>query len=154
MIDHFAAPWVTRDSYRLRDDARRFETWENSYALRAGLGAAAAYAMALGLGAIQDRAWTLAAGLRERLLQIPGSRLRDIGTENCAIVSFTIDGVDPRQAVTALREQRIAIGASDPASTRLDAEARDLPIVMRAAPHYYNTDEELDRLVGALKALC
>jgi selenocysteine lyase/cysteine desulfurase len=28
MIDHFGAPWVARDHYRLRDDARRFETWE------------------------------------------------------------------------------------------------------------------------------
>ena len=32
MIDHFAAPWVAPDRYRLRDDARRFETWESNYA--------------------------------------------------------------------------------------------------------------------------
>ncbi|MEK6217270.1 MAG: aminotransferase class V-fold PLP-dependent enzyme, partial [Boseongicola sp.] len=30
MIDHFGAPWVARDQYQLREDARRFETWENS----------------------------------------------------------------------------------------------------------------------------
>ena len=55
MIDHFAAPWVAKDRYQLRPDARRFETWENSYALRAGLGAALDYAMAIGLERIQDR---------------------------------------------------------------------------------------------------
>ena len=38
MIDHFSAVWVARDRYELRDDARRFETWENAYANRAGLG--------------------------------------------------------------------------------------------------------------------
>ncbi|MEK6205913.1 MAG: aminotransferase class V-fold PLP-dependent enzyme, partial [Amylibacter sp.] len=32
MIDLFSAPWVSTDAYELRDDARRFETWENSYA--------------------------------------------------------------------------------------------------------------------------
>ncbi|MBT3534489.1 MAG: aminotransferase, partial [Rhodospirillaceae bacterium] len=47
----------------------------------------------------------------------------------------------------------IVIGASTPSSTRLDAEARDLPVVMRAAPHYYNTEQELKQFVQALRAL-
>lgn len=41
VIDHYTAPWVATDSYQLRADARRFETWENAYTLRAGLGEAA-----------------------------------------------------------------------------------------------------------------
>ena len=49
MIDHYAAPWVARDRYELRPDARRFENWENNYAARLGLGAAVDYALALGL---------------------------------------------------------------------------------------------------------
>jgi selenocysteine lyase/cysteine desulfurase len=53
MIDHFAAPWVSRDAYRLRDDARRFETWENNYAARLGLGAAVDYALDIGIGPIE-----------------------------------------------------------------------------------------------------
>lgn len=60
MIDHFAAPWVARDEYRLRDDARRFETWENNYAARLGLGAAVDYALDIGLGPIQQRCRMLA----------------------------------------------------------------------------------------------
>ncbi len=152
MIDHFAAPWVATDRYELRNDARRFETWENSYALRAGLGVAVQYAMALGLDAIRDRAWTLAQTLRTMLMDIPGCQVRDIGAETCAIVSFTIEGLEPRAVVAALGEQGITIGASDPDSTRLDAQARSLPTVLRAAPHYYNTDEELTRLVTALQA--
>jgi selenocysteine lyase/cysteine desulfurase len=55
--------------------------------------------------------------------------------------------------VAALRDQRINIGTSSPDSTRLDSEARRLPILLRAAPHYYNTSEELDRLIVALTAL-
>ncbi|MFK5977689.1 MAG: aminotransferase class V-fold PLP-dependent enzyme [Rhizobiaceae bacterium] len=153
MIDHFAAPWVATNRYELRNDARRFENWENSYALRAGLGVAANYAMSIGLEAIQVRAWGLADKLRERLGEIPGTQLCDIGSEQCAIVSFTIENLDPRDTVAKLRLQKINISASDPESTRLDAETRNLPTVLRAAPHYYNTSEELERLVMALHGI-
>ena len=153
MIDHFGAPWTAANSYKLRDDARRFETWENAYALRAGLGVAVDYALEIGLDDIQVRAWGLADELRGKLSEVPGARIRDIGRETCAIVSFTIDGLDPCETVAALRDQRINIGTSSPDSTRLDAEARGLPVLLRAAPHYYNTSEELDRLIVALAAL-
>jgi selenocysteine lyase/cysteine desulfurase len=153
VIDHFAAPWVSRDAYRLRGDARRFETWENSYALRAGLGAAVQYAAGLGLEAIRDRAWGLAERLRAGIAGLGGARVLDAGREHCAIVSFSIDGLDPRQTVAALNGEGIVIGTSDPDSTRLDAEARGLPVLLRAAPHYYNTPAEVDRLVEALGVL-
>lgn len=153
MIDLFSASWDTVDSYSLRPDAKRFENWENSYALRAGLGAAAEYAMRVGLSAIQERAWGLAAHLREGLSSIDGVELRDAGDEQCAIVSFTYEGHEPRRTVLELRAQKINIGASSAASTRLDAEARGLPTLLRAAPHYYNTHEEIDALLSALRAL-
>lgn len=153
MIDHFSAPWIAKDRYLLRPDARRFETWENSYALRAGLGAALEYAMDIGMASIQTRAWGLATHTRRLLDDMDGADVKDLGSEQCAIVSFTIDGLDPKESVAALREQRIAIGASQPSSTRLDSEARDLSTVFRIAPHYYNTEDELERCIAALKAL-
>lgn len=152
MIDHFAAPWVAKDRYELRPDARRFENWENSYALRAGLGVAADYAQDIGLQNIQDRAWGLADSLRQRLRALPGAKLFDLGAPACAIVSFTLESIEPRALVAELRQKNIYIGASDPESTRLDSEARLLPILLRAVPHYYNTEEELDRFMAALKA--
>ena len=153
MIDFFGAPWVAADRYELRPDARRFETWENAYALRAGLGAAVDYALELGLAPIRDRVRRLADGLREALADVPGATVRDLGRERCAIVSFTVDGLDPERTVAALREDGISIGTSTPGSTRLDAEARHLPTLLRAAPHVYNTEDEIDRLVAALRAL-
>lgn len=153
MIDHFAAPWVSHDTYELRADARRFENWENAYALRAGLGAAVQYAAKIGIDKIQARAWGLADLLRQQLATIPGAILRDAGTVQCAIVSFTIEGLEPREAVAALLSQGINIGASDPSSTLLDSKDRGLPTVLRAAPHYYNTEGEIDQLIAALKTL-
>lgn len=150
MIDHFSAEWVEPDRYELRPDARRFENWENAYALRAGLGVAVDYALDLGLEAIQERAFALASYLRGQLNELPGTEVRDLGSQPCAIVTWTTDGLEPQVTVKALRSQGVTIGASWPNSTLLDSTRRGLPIMFRAAPHYYNTQDEIEKLVAAL----
>ncbi|HBQ36688.1 MAG TPA: aminotransferase [Rhodobacteraceae bacterium] len=151
MIDHFAAPWVEAGRYELRKDARRFENWENAYALRAGLGAAVRYALDIGIENIQQRAWGLADYCRQQISEIKGAKLRDVGQQKSAIVSFTIEGLQPDDAVSKLGKRGICIGSSDPDSTLLDAKARGLPTVLRAAPHYYNTKADIDTMIAALK---
>jgi cysteine desulfurase / selenocysteine lyase len=153
MIDHFAAPWVSRDAFRLRDDARRFETWENNYAARLGLGAAVDYALDIGIGPIERRCRMLADRLRGGLASIRGIRIRDLGRAPGAIVSFTVEGYEAEAVVSDAAAAGITIGASDPSSTRIDAEIRSLPPVVRASPHYYNTDAEIDRLIAHLAGL-
>lgn len=153
IIDHFAAPWVARDEYRLRDDARRFENWENNYAARLGLGVAVDYALAIGLGPIEERCRLLASRLRRGLAAINGITLRDLGRAPGAIVSFTLEGHDADDIVACAAKAGITIGASDPSSTLIDAELRALPPVVRASPHYYNTEEEIDRLVAHIAGL-
>ncbi|BBK36560.1 hypothetical protein STAQ_16380 [Allostella sp. ATCC 35155] len=152
MIDHFAAPWVAMDRYELRPDARRFENWENNYAARLGLGVAVDYALAIGLDAIRDRCRLLAGRLRAGLAGIPGAVVRDLGRDPSAIVSFTIEGREADAIVAGALAQDIVIGASKASSTRIDAERRHLPPVVRASPHYYNSDAEVDRLLDYLRA--
>ena len=150
MLDHFGAPWVARDRYELRPDARRFETWENSYALRAGLGAAFDYADAIGIARIAARIGQLAGHCRALLADLPGVVLRDLGETPCGIVSFTLEGAEPHAVVAGMAEAGFVIGASDPASTRLDSERRGLPVLLRIAPHVYNTEDEIAAAVAAL----
>lgn len=152
VIDHFAAPWVAENRYELRPDARRFENWENAYALRAGIGAAVRYALDIGIEAIHTRAWALAGRLRDGLRHIEGVTLRDAGETNCAIVSFSMAAATPSDVVAYLRSNGITIGTSDTNSTLLDANARSLPTLLRAAPHYYNSEAEIDDLLRLLKA--
>lgn len=151
MIDHFGAPWTARDTYTLRDDARRFETWENSYALRVGLGAALDYADGLGIDAIAERVLLLADHTRAQLGTVEGVTLHDLGTQKCGIVSFSAEGVAPEAVVSHMAHAGFAIGASSASSTRIDAERRALPTVLRIAPHYYNTEEEIDRAVAEIE---
>jgi len=47
----------------------------------------------------------------------------------------------------------INVSTSDPASTLLDAQRRALPSILRASPHYYNTEDEIDRLTTAVRKL-
>lgn len=150
MIDHFAAAWIAHDRYELRKDARRFETWESAQALRLGLGEAARYAIRTGLPAIQKRSWELAARLRGALEVMPGSKVYDAGSERCAIVSFTIDGLDPTSTMETLRKRGINVSVVPPSSTRLDSETRALGPLLRASPHYYNTEGEIDLFIEAL----
>lgn len=150
MLDHHGADWVARDAYRMRPDARRFENWEASYACRLGLGAAADYALSWGLDAIRERAFGLAAMLRERLSATAGVEVRDAGRELCAIVTFTVEGVAPQVVKAALAGHRMNVTVSDALSARIDFETRELDGVVRASPHYYNTEEEVDRFCEAV----
>jgi len=153
MIDLFGAKWVARDRYELRDDARRFETWENSYALRAGLGAAIDYADDIGMHLIAERVRMLADKTRALLSEISGATLHDIGEERCGIVSVSFANKDPDDIVWQMADAGFAIGTSSPSSTRIDAERRHLPTLVRIAPHYYNTEEEVERAVAHLRAI-
>ena len=153
MIDLFGANWIARDRYELRDDARRFETWENSYALRAGLGAAIDYADTIGIEPIADRVSMLANKTRMHLATVPGVTVHDIGHKKCGIVSFSVAGQNPQQIVAGMEEGGFAIGTSSPSSTRIDAERRNLPTMLRIAPHYYNTEEEIELAIDRLRSL-
>jgi len=151
-IDLHAARWVARERYELRPDARRFENWEKYVAGKVGLGVAVDYALGWGLEAIRDRVYALADGIRERILCLPDGRVHDRGRERCAIVSFTFDGVDPQALKARAREAGININTSTVYSTRIDMETRGLEIVNRLGVHYYNSEEEIDRLFAFFEA--
>ena len=154
MIDHFGAPWVKKNVYELREDARRFETWENSYALRAGLGEAIKYAEEIGIDLIHERVQLLAKFNRDLLSEIKNIQLRDIGTEQCGIISFSIDEKnDPKEIVDQMSKAGFAIGLVDPESTLIDSERRSLPTLLRMAPHYYNTEDEIEKAVKQVSLL-
>jgi selenocysteine lyase/cysteine desulfurase len=145
-----AAQWAAGNRVVPRRDARRFESWERSVANQLGLGAAVDHALELGVEAIASRVIALAATLRDRLRTVPGLTLHDRGVERCGIVTFTIDGVDEFELAAVLRAQGINISVAAVDFARYDFEARGLTAVARASVHYYNTEEELTRLVDAV----
>ncbi len=153
MLDLHAARWTGPDSYEVREDARRFENWESFVAGRLGLATAIDYALDLGMDAIRDRIYALGSQLREGLDALPGVTVRDLGSERCGIVTFTADGHEPAAIKEEFATQRINVSASRRPSTLLDMTERQLDAVVRSSVHYYNTEDEIDRLVEAVKSL-
>ena len=98
-------------------------------------------------------AGALAADLRARLGAHHGVGVHDRGARRCGIVTFTIDGWDAADVSQALRERQINTSVTAVTGARWDLADRGLDRMVRASVHYYNTDQELDRLVDAVADL-
>jgi selenocysteine lyase/cysteine desulfurase len=153
MLDLRAAVWTSPDDFQMQPDARRFETWESDVAARLGFGVAVDYALSWGIDTIWHFVRNLAELLRERLAELPAITVRDLGEERCGIVTFTHERLDATAIVTALHDQAMNASVTTPAATLLDARARDLPDMVRASVHYYNTEKEVARFAAAVAAM-
>jgi cysteine desulfurase / selenocysteine lyase len=151
LVDMRAADWVAPDRYELRPDGRRFEEWEQDYAGKAGLARAIEYALECGLDEIWERVQALGVRLREQLAEIAGVAIRDVGTERCAIVTFDVAGVAAERVKEVLAREAINVSVSPTTSAVIESIERGLPDIVRASPHYYNTEEEVDRLVESVR---
>ena len=154
LLDVHAASWQPDGTYSIRRDVRRFENWESYVAGRIGLGVAVEHALQWGLEDIRERVVALARELRGRLAGTPAVTVHDRGRELCGIVTFSVDGRPAAEVARALRADGVNVSVSPASWSRADFDARGLgDAIVRASAHYYNTDEELDRLVAGVRAL-
>ena len=147
------ADWVSADQFRPTPDARRFENWEFSYSLVLGLGEAARYALAVDVNAGGQRARELAAALRAKLSSLPGVRVLDRGRELAAIVTVEVAGWDARELSLLLRARGISTSASLREYAVIDMDEKRASTALRLSPHYYNTEQEIDSAVEAIRSL-
>lgn len=147
------ATWVEADRYEPSKDAHRFEYWEKSYALLLGSKAAIEYADDVGLDSIEQRVTKLAAHARQQLAALPGVRVLDRGQRLCGIVTAHIEGVRPGQVMKALKAANVNAGVARPFNALIDFQEKGVDWALRISPHYYNTEEEVDRAVAAMHSL-
>ena len=152
-LDLHSAEWESPDAYEIRQDARRFENWESNYAGIVGLNEAVSYAMKLGIENIWNRIEYLGAHLRAQLAEVTGCTVQDIGEVKGGIVTFNMDGISAENVRSALAEKKINVSVTDRSSTLIDMEKRGLDSLVRASVHYYNTEEEIEKLRQALLQL-
>jgi selenocysteine lyase/cysteine desulfurase len=153
LVDMHGATWTDADRYSLTPDARRFEYWEFSHALVLGLGAAATYALKVGLDVARDRTRALAQYVRDRLAELPDVRVLDRGPELCAIATAAIRGRDAEDLKLALRARGINTSSPEREDAVIDMDEKAATSALRISPHYYNTREEIDTTVEALREL-
>jgi selenocysteine lyase/cysteine desulfurase len=151
--DMHGATWTDDDDFVLTPDARRFETWECAFALVLGLGAAARYACDVGLETARDRSRELAAYARDRLSALPGVRVLDRGPELCAIATATFQGRHGKDLKLALRARHINTSSPEREDAVIDMDEKEATSALRISPHYYNTMEEIDTTIDALREI-
>jgi len=100
-----------------------------------------------------QRARELAASLRSKLSGLAGIRVLDRGEELAAIVTLQLAGWDATELSKLLRTRGINSAASLRAYAVIDMDEKQAASALRLSPHYYNTEEEIDRVVEQLKAV-
>jgi len=153
LVDMRGASWTEADAFALVDGARRFETWELPYALLLGLGAAAEYALGVGMELARERSWSLAERVRERLRDVRGARVLDRGRTRSAIATAAFDGHDGAELKLRLRARGINTSSPSRDDAVIDMDAKGVRSALRISPHYYNTEDEVDRAVETIAEL-
>ena len=148
-----SATWDGRQGFTWAPGARRFATWEHSYVNVLGLGAAVRQALDLGLEAIGQRATALGARLRSQLGELPGITVHDLGQARCAIVTAKINGLVAEHAAAALGRAGVNVSTTVPEDNPLDTQDRGVHPLIRFSPHYYNTEDEIDRTTELVATL-
>lgn len=152
-VDLHSGTWEAPDRYSLRADARVFELWETSVADRLGMIAAFRYALDLGVAEIETTVAAGAAYLRDGLAALPGVTVHDLGTTRCGLVTFSVDGVDPYAIRDHLLAQHVTVSLARRPSTRYDMTRRGLDAIVRASPHYFLTQAQLDEAIEVVAAV-
>mmetsp|Transcript_46740 Transcript_46740/g.75282 ORF Transcript_46740/g.75282 Transcript_46740/m.75282 type:complete len:444 (-) Transcript_46740:6-1337(-) len=157
MLDQHGALLTSEHAFTPRIGARRFEMWESNCGGKVALGIAIRYALSYGInsGAIEKTVVALAAYLRSGLRELPRVTCHDIGSELGAIVTFTVKDMTADQVKEELKKVKINASVSAAASggSRVWYDRRGLDRVVRLAPHYYNTEAELDQVVNHFRSM-
>lgn len=112
-------------------------------------GAAINYMNGIGFDAIADYENELLAYGTEKLLEIDGVRI--YGTANkTSVISFNIDGVHPYDIGTILDKLGVAVRTGHHCAQPI-MDFYQIPGTIRASFAFYNTKEEIDILVAAVK---
>lgn len=149
-IDMLGAKWTSEEDYELELTAKRFEFWESSIAGKLGLKEALKYANAIGMANIERYNAGLMAAFRVKLAAIKGLHLQDWGTQVSNILTFTMDHHTTDEISEHLKQHGVYFSISSKSSALIDFTRKNIESAIRLSPHYFNTPEELEKVVTIL----
>jgi len=129
---------------------QKFEAGTPDIASVIGLGAAVDYLEGIGMEKIAAWEQSLLVYATEKLAEIPGLRLIGTAKEKAAVLSFVLEDAHPHDVGTVLDGEGVAIRAGHHCAQPL-MERLGVPATARASLAFYNTPEDVDRLVAALR---
>ena len=142
---------VEREASTWADLPHKFEAGTPNIAGAVGLGAAVDYLESIGMAAIAHHERELLAYALHRLATVPGFRAMgplDVA-ERSGVISFTLGDAHPHDIATILDSEGIAIRAGHHCA-QLVMRRYGVAATTRASFYFYNTTEDVDRLVAGL----
>jgi cysteine desulfurase/selenocysteine lyase len=143
---------VTFEKTRYHDAPTRFEAGTGNIADAVGLGAAIDYVQKIGIDKINRYEHELLVYAMKGLNSIPGLRLIGTAPEKTSVLSFVLEGYQTSEVGDALNKEGIAVRSghhcAQPILRRFGLEA-----TVRPSLAFYNTYEEIDRLVSVVRQL-
>ncbi|MAG30384.1 MAG: cysteine desulfurase CsdA [Deltaproteobacteria bacterium] len=129
---------------------QKFEAGTPDITCVIGLGATIDYLDGIGMQAIDAYEQTLLTYATERLEEIPGLRIIGNAKEKASVLSFVLDAAHPHDIGTILDSEGIAIRAGHHCAQPL-MKRMGVPATARASLAFYNTRDEIDRLIDAVR---
>jgi len=131
------------------DPPQRFEAGTQHIAGAVGLAAAIDYLEGLNREAAGQHEQALLAYATDRLRELPGLRILGEMRRKAPLISFVLQGVHAHDLGTILDRRGVAVRAGHHCAMPL-MDFYGLPATTRASLAFYNTREEVDRLVEAI----
>jgi cysteine desulfurase/selenocysteine lyase len=128
----------------------RFEAGTPDIAGAVGLAAAIGYLTGIGFERIVRFEHELLEYATGALSRLPGVRVIGTAAAKAGVLSFVLDGVHPHDVGTILDREGVAIRTGHHCCQPL-MERLGLPATARASLAFYNTREDIDALVMALR---
>lgn len=114
-----------------------------------GMGAAVDYLEQLDWEAVARHEADLLAYATDAVLEIPGLRIVGTAARKTPVVSFTLEGAHPHDIGTVLDQEGVAVRTGHHC-TQPVMDFFGIPATARASMAFYNTRDDVDRLVAAL----
>ena len=145
---------VTRDGAVFAELPHKFEAGTVNAADAVGLHAAIDYVKSIGFTAMHQQEVALTRRAMDAIGEMP--HVHVLGSEkpeeHCGIITFTVDGVHPHDISEILASDGVAIRAGHHCAQPLLAYLKH-PSTARASLAFYNTESEVDRLLGSISTL-
>ena len=141
---------VTFEKTTYADLPHKFEAGTPNIAGGIVLGPAVDYMNAIGFENIQAQELALLEYGTQRLLEIEGLRIFGTSENKTSVISFNIDGIHPYDIGTIIDKLGIAVRTGHHCAQPI-MNFFEIPGTIRASFSFYNTKEEIDSLVEAVK---
>lgn len=130
----------------------KFEAGTPPIAAAIGLGAAVDYLSAIGMDAIAAHELALLDYATEQMVRMPGVRIIGTASRKAAVLSFAVEGVHPHDIGTLLNLEGVAVRTGHHCAQPVMQRFK-VPATSRASFAFYNSMEEVDALIAAIRTV-